>query len=264
MTFRVDCHVKVLNDRVVERAKRAGLDALVYAPHFTRLPEIRERAANYADDELLVIPAREVFTGSWRQRRHVLAIGLEDPVPDYIPLETAMAEFDRQGAAVLVPHPTFANVSFEEADLKAHAETIDAIEIFNPKHFRLHNRRARTLAESLSLPPFTSSYAHLPRTVGVGHTAFEGGYRTQGGARDRAQGRDRTPGRLQQWPRSGDDDGVGTRPPRLREHLEEGRSTLPVGNRADPSHPHRVRRSIRRRVRLLGTLRLRVIPPTER
>ncbi|PGF17573.1 metal-dependent phosphoesterase [Natrinema sp. CBA1119] len=173
MTFRVDCHVKVLNDRVVERAKRAGLDAIVYAPHFTRLPEIRERAANYADDELLVIPAREVFTGSWRQRRHVLAIGLEDPVPDYIPLETAMAEFDRQGAAVLVPHPTFANVSFEEADLKAHAETIDAIEIFNPKHFRLHNRRARTLAESLSLPPFTSSYAHLPRTVGVGHTAFE-------------------------------------------------------------------------------------------
>ncbi|MFC6764852.1 PHP domain-containing protein [Natrinema soli] len=173
MTFRVDCHVKVLNDRVVERAKRAGLDAIVYAPHFTRLPEIRERAADYTDDELLVIPAREVFTGSWRQRRHVLAIGLEDPVPDYIPLETAMAEFDRQGAAVLVPHPTFANVSFEEADLKAHAETIDAVEIFNPKHFRLHNRRARTLAESLSLPPFTSSYAHLPRTVGVAHTAFE-------------------------------------------------------------------------------------------
>ncbi|WP_226041959.1 PHP-associated domain-containing protein [Natrinema sp. DC36] len=173
MTFRVDCHVKVLNDRVVERAKRAGLDAIVYAPHFTRLPEIREHAAEYADDELLVIPAREVFTGSWRQRRHVLAIGLEDPVPDYIPLETAMAEFDRQDAAVLVPHPTFANVSFEEADLKAHAETIDAIEIFNPKHFRLHNRRARTLAESLSIPPFTSSYAHLPRTVGTAYTAFE-------------------------------------------------------------------------------------------
>jgi len=64
VTFRVDCHVKVLNERVVERAKRAGLDALVYAPHFTRLPEIRERAAAYSDDELLVVPAREVFTGT--------------------------------------------------------------------------------------------------------------------------------------------------------------------------------------------------------
>ncbi|QLK27787.1 PHP domain-containing protein [Natrinema zhouii] len=173
MTFRVDCHVKVLDDRVVERAKRAGLDAIVYAPHFTRLPEIRERAAAHSDDELLVVPAREVFTGSWRRRRHVLAIGLEEPVPDYIPLETAMAEFDRQDAAVLVPHPTFANVSFEKPDLQTHAETIDALEIYNPRHFPPHNSRARRLAETFSVPPFTSSYAHLPRTVGVAHTAFQ-------------------------------------------------------------------------------------------
>ncbi|TMT87933.1 PHP domain-containing protein [Haloterrigena sp. H1] len=173
MTFRVDCHVKVLDERVVERAKRAGLDALVYAPHFTRLPEIRERAAVYSDDELLVVPAREVFTGTWRNRKHILALGLEEPVPDFIPLETAMAELERQGATVLVPHPTFANVSFEESDFRTYTETIDALEIFNPKHFPMHNRRARDLAEAFSLPPITSSYAHLPQTVGVAHTAFE-------------------------------------------------------------------------------------------
>ena len=173
VTFRVDCHVKVLDDRVIERARRAGLDAIVYAPHFTRLPEIRERAAAYSSDDLLVIPAREVFTGSWRNRRHVLAIGLREPVPDFIPLEAAMAEFERQDAAVLVPHPTFANVSFEEADLRAHADVIDALEIFNPKHLPSHNRRARHLADIHSTPPFTSSYAHLPRTVGIAHTAFE-------------------------------------------------------------------------------------------
>lgn len=173
VTFRVDCHVKVLNDRVVERAKRAGLDALVYAPHFTRLPEIRERAAAYSDDELLVVPAREVFTGTWRNRKHILAVGLEDPIPDFIPLETAMAEFERQDAAVLVPHPTFANVSLEQSDLGTYAETIDAVEIFNPKHFPIHNRRARNLGEAFSFPPITSSYAHLSRTVGVAHTAFD-------------------------------------------------------------------------------------------
>lgn len=171
--FRVDCHVKVLNDRVVERATRAGLDAIVYAPHFTRLPEIRRQAAAYSTDELLVVPAREVFTGSWRNRKHVLAIGLDEPVPDFIPLETAMDEFERQDAAVLVPHPGFGTVSLTDSDVHQYAAVIDAVEIFNPKHLPSHNRRARELADRLSLPPFTSSYAHLPSSVGIAQTTFQ-------------------------------------------------------------------------------------------
>ena len=170
---RVDCHVKVLDETVVERAIEAGLDAIVYAPHFTRLPEIRQRAARYSSEELRVIPAREVFTGSWRTRKHVLAIGLEEPIPDFISLEAAMAEFERQGAAVLVPHPEFATVSLTETDLRRYRDVVDAVEIFNPKHLPSHNRRARELAETLACPPFTSSYAHLTGSVGVAYTAFE-------------------------------------------------------------------------------------------
>ncbi|WP_255170888.1 PHP-associated domain-containing protein [Natrononativus amylolyticus] len=173
MTARVDCHVKVLNERVLERARRANLDAIVYAPHFTRLPEIRARADRYSSDDLLVIPAREVFTGSWRTRKHVLAVGLAEPVPDFITLEAAMAEFERQDAAVLAPHPEFANVSLTEADLREHREAVDAVEIFNPKHRPAHNRRAREIADELDLPPFTSSYAHLSGSVGVAYTEFE-------------------------------------------------------------------------------------------
>ena len=169
----VDCHVKVLDDAVVERAKRAGLDAIVYAPHFTRLPDIRDEAAAYSDDDLLVIPGREVFTGAWHERKHVLALGLEEPVPDFIPLEAAMAEFERQDAVVVAPHPEFATVGLTEADLRRYAETVDAVEVFNPKHLPPHNRRARELAAELELPPFTSSYAHLPSSVGVAYTAFE-------------------------------------------------------------------------------------------
>lgn len=179
VTSRVDPHVKVLDDRVVERAKRAGLDAIVYAPHFTRLPEIRRRAAAYSSDELLVVPAREVFTGTWRDRKHVLAIGLTDPVPDFISLEAAMAEFDRQDATVLAPHPEFATVSLTEADLRRYRQTIDAVEIFNPKHLPWHNRRAREIAETLGCPPFASSYAHLPRSVGIAQTVFEAEMRTE-------------------------------------------------------------------------------------
>ncbi|APX00055.1 metal-dependent phosphoesterase [Halobiforma lacisalsi AJ5] len=165
--------MKVLDDEVVARAEQAGLDAIVYAPHFTRLPEIRREAERYSTDDLLVVPAREVFTGPWYERKHVLAIGLEEPVPDFIPLETAMDEFERQDATVLAPHPEFANVSVTASDVHRYADRIDALEIFNPKHLPLHNRQAREIAESVDLPPFTSSYAHLPRTVGVSHTTFD-------------------------------------------------------------------------------------------
>ena len=171
--FRVDAHTKVLDESIVERAKRRGLDAVVYAPHFRRLPDIRARAERFSDGELLVVPGREVFTGDWRNRKHVLAVGLADPVPDFITLEGAMAEFERQGAAVLAPHPEFATVSLQAHDLRAHGDRIHGVEVYNPKHFGTHNERARELAREFDLQSFGSSYAHLPGTVGEVWTAFE-------------------------------------------------------------------------------------------
>ena len=169
----VDPHVKLLNERVVARAKARGLDALVYAPHFTRLPEIRARADRFSDDDLLVVPAREVFTGTWRTRQHVLAVGLSDPVPDFISLSGALAEFDRQNAAVLVPHPGFLNVSLDSAAVARHADAIDAVETHNFKTSPGQNRRARALAAETGVPTFGSSYAHLSGSVGEVWTAFD-------------------------------------------------------------------------------------------
>ncbi len=170
---RVDTHVKVLDERVVARAKERGIDALVYAPHFTRLPTIRERAARYTDDDLTIVPGREVFTGDWGNRRHLLALGLSDPVPDYITFEGAMAEFDRQDAAVLVPHPAFATVSLTRPEITAHAARIDAVETYNTKLLPHQNARAQRIAADVDRPGFGSSYAHLPGTVGEAWTAFE-------------------------------------------------------------------------------------------
>jgi len=170
---RIDLHTKIISDRVVERAKDRGLDALVYAPHFTRLPEIKATAAEYSDSELLVVPGREVFTGDWNNRRHLLAIGLDEPVPDFITFEAAMAAFDDQDAAVLVPHPGFMNVSLTRPEISAHAARIDAIETYCTKLFPYQNRRGQRIAADLDLPGFGSSYAHLPMTVGEAWTAFD-------------------------------------------------------------------------------------------
>ncbi len=169
----VDPHVKVLNERVVDRAKARGLDALVYAPHFTRLPDIRARAARFSDDDLLVVPAREVFTGTWRNRQHVLGVGLSEPVPDFISLPGALAAFERQDAAVLVPHPEFLNVSLDRAAITRHADAIHAVETHNFKTLPRGNRRARELVQETGLPGFGSSYAHLAGSVGEVWTAFE-------------------------------------------------------------------------------------------
>jgi len=171
--FRVDPHVKLLDERVAARAKRRGIDALVYAPHFTRLPDVASRARRFSDDELTVVPARELFTGGWRNRKHVLALGLSEPVPDFLPLETTMRELERQDAAVLVPHPEFATVSLDATDLDRYRTVVDAVEVYNPKHWRRHNDRARELAGETGLPAFGSSYTHLRSSVGEVWTAFE-------------------------------------------------------------------------------------------
>ncbi|WP_435097011.1 PHP-associated domain-containing protein [Halarchaeum sp. P4] len=170
---RVDPHVKILDADVVERAKARGIDVLVYAPHFVRLPEIRERAEAFSDDELLVVPAREVFTGPWQTRKHVLALGLSEPVPDFITLEGAFEEFERQDATVLAPHPEFATVSLGASEFERYGDQLAGGEVYNPKHLPWQNERARAVVEAFDLPPFGSSYAHRHATVGEVWTTFE-------------------------------------------------------------------------------------------
>lgn len=170
---RVDLHVKILDDEVVRRAKQAGLDVLVYAPHFTHLSEIRERAQQYTDDELLVVPARECFIDRWNQRRHVLVVDPSEPIPDFLTFEATMAELDRRDETLLAPHPEFLTMSLSEADIREYRDAFDAIEVFCPKNFWFHTRRMKAIAGDLDLPTYVSSYSHLPQTVGEAWVEFE-------------------------------------------------------------------------------------------
>ncbi|MFB6253791.1 MAG: PHP-associated domain-containing protein [Halobacteriaceae archaeon] len=170
---RFDLHTKVLNTEIIERAKARGLDGLVYAPHFTRLSSIKREIEQYDVEDFCIIPGREVFTGNWRNRKHVLALGLEDPIPDFITLAGAMDEFQRQGAVVLVPHPDYFTVGLNEDDIQEYQSQIVGIETYNPKYWNRHQKRAQRLATTYNLPEFGSSYAHLSKTVGEVWTTFD-------------------------------------------------------------------------------------------
>jgi predicted metal-dependent phosphoesterase TrpH len=162
----VDLHVKVLDEGVVRRAKAAGLDVLVYAPHFTHLSTIRRRAERFSDEDLLVVPGREYFTGKWSDRKHVLAVDPDYPVPDFLTLEDTMAELAEQETAVIAPHPEFLTLSVTREDIAEYADRIDAVEVYNPKHWPWDNERAREIARDAELPTYVSSYAHLAPTIG--------------------------------------------------------------------------------------------------
>ncbi|WP_436927755.1 PHP-associated domain-containing protein [Halosimplex amylolyticum] len=170
---RVDLHVKILDEGVVRRAKAVGLDTLVYAPHFEHLSTIRERAARFSDDELLVVPGREFFTGTWTDRKHVLAVDPDEPVPDFLTLEDTMAEIADQNTGILVPHPEFLTLSMTESDIATYADRVDAIEVYNPKHWPWDDRRAREIARDSGLQTFISSYAHLTATIGEAWVEFD-------------------------------------------------------------------------------------------
>ncbi|SDJ92684.1 Predicted metal-dependent phosphoesterase TrpH, contains PHP domain [Halovenus aranensis] len=180
VSTRVDLHVKILDDEVVRRAKQAGLDVLVYAPHFTHLSDIRDRARRYSDEDLLVVPARECFADRWNRRRHVLVIDPDDPIPDFLTFEATMAEIDRRGETVLAPHPEFLTMSLAAEDVREYQEVFDAVEVFCPKNWWFHTRRMQSIAGELDLPTYVSSYSHLPTTIGEAWVEFERDITTAG------------------------------------------------------------------------------------
>lgn len=163
--MRIDTHVKVLSPPIRERAIDRGVDGVVYAPHFTPWPAIVERARALATEDFVVVPAREIFAGSWRTRQHVLALDLEEPVPDFLPLEETMRRLATQDACVVVPHPSYLTMSMDRAAIDRYADQIDAIEILNGRFLPWHGPRARQIADHHDVPALAASYAHLPHTV---------------------------------------------------------------------------------------------------
>jgi predicted metal-dependent phosphoesterase TrpH len=109
----------------LEAALEVGLDVLAVTDHNDLRPGLlaREYAARHGIPNLLVLPGMEITT---EERVHLVAVGLEAPVPSWEPLDMTISRIRESGGLSVLPHPFFAH-------LRSHRE-VDAIERFNARY----------------------------------------------------------------------------------------------------------------------------------
>ena len=126
--------------RHVEAAAEVGLDCLAVSDHNDLRPGLmaREYAARRGL-RLLVVPAMELTTA---ERVHLVAVGLEQPIEPWLPLDATIARIRAVGGISILPHPFFAHLRSRR--------DVDAIEQFNARYgdFNLNGTDVARVADS--------------------------------------------------------------------------------------------------------------------
>jgi len=169
LSAELHCHSSLSYDGrdpvelLLKQADAVGLDALAVTDHdeIDASLEAAERAAEYG---LVGIPGMEVSTAAG----HVLALGVEERVPEGLPYGESLDRIRDLGGIAVVPHPfqesrhgVLANVS-----KRALAEA-DAIEVYNSRLLTGRaNRQAERFARERDMPMTAGSDAHISEMVG--------------------------------------------------------------------------------------------------
>jgi predicted metal-dependent phosphoesterase TrpH len=126
--------------RHIEAAVEVGLDCLAVSDHNDLRPGLMAR--DYAarrGHRLLVLPAMELTT---EERVHLVAVGLEEPIEAWRPLDATVARIRDAGGISILPHPFFAHLRIRR--------DVDAIEQFNARYgdFNLNGTDVAKVADS--------------------------------------------------------------------------------------------------------------------
>lgn len=152
-------------ERLLDRARTAGLDAVVITDHDTvaGVDAVAERARSR---DITTIRGCEVSTADG----HLLAIGVDSaPERGRSLTETARTIHEQDGLAV-VPHPFQRSRHGVRRATLRRTSAVDGIEVYNAHTLTdLRNRQAESFAASGDYPAFAGSDAH--RASGVGHAA---------------------------------------------------------------------------------------------
>jgi glycosyltransferase involved in cell wall biosynthesis/histidinol phosphatase-like PHP family hydrolase len=155
-----DCATPV--DVLLETAKARGLGAIAVTDHnvISGAHEARERA-----NGIKVIVAEEVKTAD---QGEVIGLFIEEHIPRGMTLQETIAEIQRQGGLVYVPHPfdrMHAVPDYEH--LLDVVEDVDAIEVFNARvAVRSFNEEAVKFARKYRIPAGAGSDSHVPQGLG--------------------------------------------------------------------------------------------------
>jgi histidinol phosphatase-like PHP family hydrolase len=155
-----DCATPV--DVLLETAKARGLGAIAVTDHnvISGAHEARERA-----NGIKVIVAEEVKTAD---QGEVIGLFIEDHIPRGMSLQETIAEIQRQGGLVYMPHPfdrMHAVPDYEH--LLDVVEDVDAIEVFNARvAVRSFNEEAVKFARKYRIAAGAGSDSHVPQGLG--------------------------------------------------------------------------------------------------
>jgi predicted metal-dependent phosphoesterase TrpH len=167
--------------------------------------ELLDYVEEHTDLDVLAITDHDDIAGSWQAREiwangryrfdfivgievtaiegHLLALFVEEPVPNLCPVEKVLEEVHQQGGVCVVPHPmSWLTRSLDRgsllriADMSRDGIHFDGIETANQSPAaRLGLRRATDLnRERLNLAEVGGSDAHFLTVIGSAYTEFEG------------------------------------------------------------------------------------------
>jgi predicted metal-dependent phosphoesterase TrpH len=148
---------------LLAQASAVGLDALAITDHDTF--EASQAAAELAPEYGLVgIPGMEVTSDAG----HVLALGIEDAIPEGLSFEATIDRIHDAGGIAVVPHPFQESRHGVLANVTREALTAaDAIEVYNSRLLTGRaNRQAKRFARQRGMPMTAGSDAHISEMVG--------------------------------------------------------------------------------------------------
>ncbi len=157
-----DCATPV--EVLLETAKVQGLGAIAITDH--NLVSGAHAAAEIADDYgVKIIIGEEVKT---KDQGEVIGLFIEEQIPKGVTLQEAIADINRQGGLVYVPHPFDRMHSVPDyKHLLDVLEDIDLIEVFNPRvAFSAFNDEAARFAAKYRIVAGAGSDSHVAQGLG--------------------------------------------------------------------------------------------------
>ena len=160
---------------LVDRAKGAGLDAVVITEHDYQWMPGELRDLNATADGLVVLAGLEVSA----LEGHFLVYGLPDDseVPAGIALARLLDVVKQNDAAIGAAHPFRWDQDFE-AILEAHGPAFDALELVSNNVTPENRAKVEAVLKTSTMASTGSSDGHVPEAVGCYYTEFPGPVRT--------------------------------------------------------------------------------------